>query len=157
MPTLKRGRWYAILRNGGKTKWFTPSYETRDEAELREAQERYEVRRARPVSPNMPGSVGALCLDWLATKANTVEASTYRSYDTRIKLWLLPAFDSLPIAELRALHVHRLVTVLQSQQPPLHLTTQSHILRVLKMALTYGVRRGWLPRNPMAGERFTRR
>ena len=48
------------------------------------------------------------------------------------------------------------MTVLQSQQPPLHLTTQSHILRVLKMALTYGVRRGWLPRNPMAGERFTR-
>ena len=107
-----------------------------------------EVERGASPAPERL-TVGDYLGHWLETVARPrVRPRTYESYETTIRVHLLPALGRIRLSRLRATDVERLLAAkVASGLSP---RTVDYCLTVLRMALAHAERTGLVPRNVAA-------
>ncbi len=142
-------RWVARYPlGGGRTK----RAKCRTPAEARAALEGFRRDYARGEQP-AKGTLDEYLGAWLATPRD-IEPSTLRSYREHVDQHISPLLGGIPVVELRASDVDRLVRELMVKRSrhgrPLSPTTVARVITTLRIALNRGVRRGELVRNVAA-------
>ena len=96
-------------------------------------------------------SLGQYLQEWLAHVRGRVRVSTYRGYESLIRLYALPALGELRLSELSPLHVQRLYSSLLVPERRLSAGTVLNLHLVLTQALGQAVRWGIVEVNPVKG------
>lgn len=146
------GRWVARLSLGvvdGKRRGQKRSATT--EAGARRALE--ELRRKHAAGAPVGETLGQYLDRWLGTLRRPV-ASTVRSYRDHVENHIVPLLGGIPLADLRAADVERLIDdrLRQSSKRgrPFSPATVAHVVTTLRIALNRAVRRGELAVNVAA-------
>lgn len=100
---------------------------------------------AGQVAPENVTTVDAFLADWLATKKPLIRASTYRSYESNIRLYVLPWMGPKRLDRVSTRDVQGLVSQLAERgiKP-----TADSVRRTLKAAFTDAEKWGHLTKNP---------
>lgn len=142
-------RWIARYPlGGGRSK----RAKCRTAAEARRALEGFRRTYGHGDEP-ATGTLDAYLEQWLSTPRD-IEPSTLRSYREHVDHHIGPLLGGIPVLELRASDVDRLVRELVAKRSrhgrPLSPTTVARVVTTLRIALNRGVRRGELLRNVAA-------
>ena len=90
-------------------------------------------------------TVGEMLQDWLAHIKPTVRPRTYDSYESTVRVHLLPAFGGIQLGKLTTKHITALLE--QKEAAGLSPRTRRYIRMVLRMALDAAVDDHRVPRN----------
>ncbi|MBA3728154.1 MAG: site-specific integrase, partial [Actinobacteria bacterium] len=96
-------------------------------------------------------SLGQYLQEWLAHARARVRATTYRGYESLIRLYAVPALGEVSLSELSPLHLQRLYSSLLVPERRLSAGTVLNLHLVLTQALGQAVRWGILASNPAKG------
>lgn len=88
---------------------------------------------------------------WLAAKRPRLEASTYRDYETHLRLRLLPAFGAMKLRQITRGHVERYLSDLDTADK-LSRKTINDSLIPMRQILARAVRDGAIASNPAANQ-----
>lgn len=149
-------RWIARYPIGGgrtkRAKCRTPN-------EARRALEGFRRDYAHGDEP-AKGTLDDYLASWLDTPRD-ITPSTLRSYREHVDRHIAPLLGGIPVADLRASDVDRLIRELIVKRSrhgrPLSPTTVARVITTLRIALNRGVRRGELGRNVAAQAELPRR
>jgi len=166
---MQYGRWRAAVSIGkgadGKPKRRTFTAATRHEAAEQMACALHNQQRGINIAPGKR-TVGQFLKEWLGAIKSDVTATTYVSYESTVRLRLVPAIGEVRLYALGAPHVQRLKedTInavvkagpgvkkpVEGQPPPepqrLSGSTVTYCLKVLRMALDHACKLDLVPRN----------
>lgn len=100
----------------------------------------------RPVSAQL--TAGAFLASWLEHDVQpTKRPRTHQSYAETVRLYLVPAIGSIPLAKLQPEHVQATLARLQGQRGPLSASTRRYVYVVLRIALGRALKQGKVLRN----------
>lgn len=140
----KDGRWYARITVAGVLRHKYARTQTECRAWLKAMQE----RDNQPPAGNRVSLADYLDW-WLNKKQPTVRANTYRQYEMILRLHIVPALGTLPLADVTAAHLEGLYR--SHYQSGAFDQTGRVIHRVLHHALAQAVRWNLITRNPADG------
>ena len=99
-------------------------------------------------------TVGDLIREWLDLAKPELSPTTARGYDWITKTYILPTFERVPLARLKAAQLDRFYAKLREgggqDGKPLSAATVRQVHAILRRALNQGVRWGWIASNPAA-------
>jgi len=103
----RHGRWYFVIevppapgKNRGQIR--RGGWDTKRQAQEKLDEARVDALAGRPVDNRE--TTGEWLTEWLRGK-RAIRATTARSYETHVRLYLLPALGHLRLKELRAAHI----------------------------------------------------
>lgn len=137
------GRWEAkIALPDGRRKSFY--YPTRQEAARRLAEATRDRDKGLPIVAEAQ-TVAAFAASWLETVKPTVKASTWRSYEHRLRVYLVPTLGRVRLARLTPQHLQELYA--RKLEDGLSTTTVNHLHAIVHKMLEQAMRWGVLLRN----------
>jgi integrase len=143
-----RGQWVARLDLGivnGKRVRKAFYGKSRKEAQVKLDKARDELRRGLPVANDRKTVRAFLADEWLPSVKPHVRASTYRSYEQNVRLYLAPGLGHHRLAALQPEHVEALMAAKTADGlAPLSVR---RFLVILRLALRAAMARGLLARN----------
>jgi integrase len=105
-------------------------------------------------------TVSAYFAEWLESRRVDLRATTWRSYEGHVRLYLAPYLGHVRLAELRAAHVESAYAAVrkaqQGQARPLSAASMHRLHATLMSALNEAVKRRLLTHNPAAHARLER-
>jgi integrase len=126
-----RGLWRATVSlPGGKRKYL--SGRTRQEVSKKLAAALTHADKGLPFTPERL-TTGAYLNQWLRDVQPTVKPKTYASYEQLVRVHILPALGTTPLARLQAADIKRFLA--DRDQAGLSPRTRQYLLAVLHMAL----------------------
>jgi len=139
-----RGRWEARYRaSDGRLR----SIYTRTRREAVEQLRAALAQREQGIRPPDTRVILAVFLaDWLEDKRQNVRPRTAESYESAVRLYIVPSIGDVPLAKLQPEHVTRMLADL-SASGHLSATTIRMAYAVLRSALAAAMRRGKVVRN----------
>lgn len=145
------GRWVASIDLGyvdGKRKRKRTIHRTRKEAGEALSKLRQAKREGRMVAVDGRTTVASYLDDWLETAVKTsVKPSTYKRYESLVRLHVKPQVGKKRLGSLKALDLQRLYADRLEKLSPQSVV---HLHRVVHRALKQAVRWGLIPTNPAA-------
>lgn len=147
--TRRDGQVFVNYREGGKLqrKYFGKGQAALDKAKA------FNSSRAKPLYIASPLFV-ELCSAYLAGKASTMARSTSSNLIVKLDAVIVPALGDLPALGIDADVLDKYVA---NRLRAVKATTVHHELSYIRAILRFAVKRGLLPRNPMAGYEFLKR
>lgn len=140
----KDGRWEGRYTeySGGRKRRVSLYGATREEV-VRKMAERLVFMGRRPAGEDV--SVEEFLARWLSAIRRSVRETTYRRYETNVRVHLLPAFGHLRLSELHPLAIQQFYARKMGELSP---RTVRYLHATLGRALRMAVRWGMLERSP---------
>lgn len=143
---LPSGRWQARATTPEGTRQSIGSFETERDANTALTLYLADMHRGTAHDPAKSRvTVKAFLIDWLAHRSD-LRTSTLRSYETHVRVHILPVLGSVRLCDLDGPMVRRWAATIRS-------ASSRHIaVRLLRSACTLAVNDGIIPRNPCTGK-----
>jgi integrase len=132
------------LGSGGE-----PGGAVRDDGRARQQGQIEDVRRrlGLGLDPSSPGVTMAEWLDsWLAGKKRAKRASTYRGYESHVRVHISPVIGSIPLERVNTGHIEAVLAAV-----PGSAATRHRVYATLSSAMSAAVRQRQIMHNPCAG------
>ena len=152
--------YYAVIADGDRRKWHGDpdtgsGFTRREKAEAHLQDLLVSIRTGSYLEPSTM-SVAEWAALWLETARDRLKASTWQSYETKLRVHVLPTLGQVPIQRLRPTHLDSLYAELRrsgkrvkNHDPePLSQRSVQYIHVIIGAMLGEAVRKGLLIRNP---------
>ena len=152
--------YYAVIADGDKRKWHGDpdtgsGFTRREKAEARLQDLLVSIRTGTYLEPSTM-TVAEWAALWLDTSRDRLKPSTWQSYETKLRVHVLPTLGEVPLQRLRATHLDSLYAELRrsgkrvrNHDPePLSQRSVQYIHVIIGAMLGEAVRKGLLMRNP---------
>ena len=152
--------YYCVVADGDKRKWHGDpdtgsGFTRREHAEAHLQDLLVAVRTGSYLEPSTMTVNGWAAL-WLETSRDRLKPSTWQSYETKLRVHVLPTLGNIPLQRLRASHLDALYAHLRRQgkrvkgrgPSPLSQRSVQYVHVIIGAMLGEAVRKGLLIRNP---------